>query len=58
VTVVTVLGVAKKSDTHILLHIFCNNVLVFSVVCMIGGIFNYFIKCLDPNFILSHEYLL
>jgi hypothetical protein len=48
VTVVTVLGVAKASDTHILLPTF-TTALVFSVVCKIGGIFKCFTKCLDPS---------
>jgi hypothetical protein len=48
VTAVSVLVVTKASDTHNPLPIF-TTALVFSVVCMIGGMFNCFIKCLDPS---------
>jgi hypothetical protein len=45
---VSVLVVFKASDIHIFYLLF-TTALVFSVICMIGGIFNYFIKCLDPS---------
>jgi hypothetical protein len=48
VTAVSVLVVIKASDTHTF-YLFFTIALVFSVVCMIGGIFNIFVKCLDPS---------
>jgi hypothetical protein len=35
--------------THISSTYFYTTALVFLVVCMIGGIFKCFIKCLDPS---------
>jgi hypothetical protein len=49
VTVVSVQAVTKASDTHVPTHF--TYALVYSplVVCMIGDLFNCFIKCLDPS---------